>query len=240
MGGKNPCYVTGSATLDDAVSGLVRSAYGLQGQKCSACSVAFLHDDIHDDAVARLRDAANAVKIGDPAERDVFMGPLINDTSLDRFLNAVQEAKAAGATVHGGERLSGGIYDHGCYVSPALVTGLPDDHWLHREELFAPFLTVRRFSDLAEAITRGNAVQFGLTAGIYTGDQSELDLFLNRAAAGALYANRPSGATTGAWPGTQTFCGWKGSGTGSKGGLGAWYLPQFMREQSHTIMRPAG
>ena len=73
------------------------------------------------------------------------------------------------------------------------------------------------------------------TPGIYTQEQSELDRFLNTVEAGVLYANRASGATTGAWPGFQTFCGWKGSGTTGKGGLGSWYVPQFMREQSHTL-----
>lgn len=238
LGGKNPCYVTDSADLPTAISGLIRSAYGLQGQKCSACSVAFVQDGVREALLAGLAEAAGAVAIGDPAQQGVFMGPLVNAAAEARFLAAVAEARQAGATVVGGEKLSGGIYDRGCYVSPALVIGLPDDHPLHQEELFAPFLTVRAFTDLAEAITRGNAVRYGLTAGIYTGEEAELDLFLRRAAAGALYANRPSGATTGAWPGTQTFCGWKGSGTGSKGGLGPWYVPQFMREQSHTIIRP--
>jgi 1-pyrroline-5-carboxylate dehydrogenase len=100
-----------------------------------------------------------------------------------------------------------------------------------------PFLTVRTFTDLDDAIARGNAVPYGLTAGVYAEDEAEVEQFLDTAEAGALYVNRASGATTGAWPGMQTFCGWKGSGTGSKGGLGSWYLPQFMREQSRTIMR---
>jgi len=91
------------------------------------------------------------------------------------------------------------------------------------------------FRTLEEAITRGNRVQFGLAAGFYGKAKAELDLFLDRAAAGVLYANRKTGATTGAWPGIQSFCGWKGSGLTGKGGLGPHYLPQFMREQSRTI-----
>lgn len=165
------------------------------------------------------------------------MGPLISEAALERFETSRMQAKSAGGTVHGGERLTGGLYDHGAYVRPVIVTGLPDDHALHCDELFMPFLTVRTFSDLGDAIARGNAVPYGLTAGVYTGEPAELEEFLETAEAGVLYANRASGATTGAWPGIQTFCGWKGSGTGSKGGLGTWYLPQFMREQSHTIMR---
>ena len=91
------------------------------------------------------------------------------------------------------------------------------------------------FDDLETAIADSNRSAFGLTAGIYAGDQSELDLFLKNIEAGVLYANRASGANTGAWPGFQSFCGWKGSGTYGKGGLGSWYVPQFMREQSHTV-----
>jgi len=94
---------------------------------------------------------------------------------------------------------------------------------------------VLEFDDLDDAIADANRSAFGLTSGIYTQDKHELDRFLNTIEAGVLYANRASGATTGAWPGFQTFCGWKGSGTTGKGGLGSWYVPQFMREQSHTL-----
>ena len=99
-----------------------------------------------------------------------------------------------------------------------------------------PLLAVHRFDDLAAALAEGNAVPYGLTAGIYAWDQAELDLFLDCAEAGVLYANRASGATTGAWPGIQSFCGWKGSGASGKGGPGPHYLTQFMREQSRTII----
>ena len=115
------------------------------------------------------------------------------------------------------------------------MTGLARDHPINREELFLPFMSVLEFEDLDEAIADENRSAYGLTAGIYTGDEAELDRFLGTIEAGVLYANRASGATTGAWPGFQTFCGWKGSGITGKGGLGRWYVPQFMREQSHTI-----
>lgn len=237
MGGKNPTYVTANADIDTAVAGMWRSAFGLQGQKCSAGSVVFVDESIKSDYVGRLAAAAKAIVIGDPARREVFMGPLINAAAKQRFDNAVNSARQAGATVFGGNTLSSNGYDRGCYVEPALVVDLPDDHDLHREELFLPFLTVRTFKDLGDAIRRGNDVRYGLTAGVYTRSEAELDQFLDTAEAGVLYANRASGATTGAWPGIQTFCGWKGSGTGSKGGLGSYYLPQFMREQSRTLMR---
>lgn len=237
MGGKNPTFVTASANIQDAASGMARSAFGLQGQKCSAGSVVFVHDDIRDEFLDKLVATAATFKIGDPCEKEVFIGPLISEAAKARFDASVASARSAGANIVGGETLKGGLYDHGFYVTPAIAIGLPDEHALHRDELFLPFLTVRSFTDLSDAIERANAVDYGLTAGIYTGEEDELQQFLETVEAGVLYANRASGATTGAWPGIQTFCGWKGSGTGSKGGLGVWYLPQFMREQSHTIMR---
>jgi acyl-CoA reductase-like NAD-dependent aldehyde dehydrogenase len=105
------------------------------------------------------------------------------------------------------------------------------------EELFLPFVTVTRVGSLDEALAEANAPAYGLTAGIYSEDESEKERFLDEIEAGVVCVNRRAGATTGAWPGTQTFCGWKSSGSTGKGGLGPWYLPQFMREQSRTIAR---
>ncbi|WP_028030939.1 aldehyde dehydrogenase family protein [Gemmobacter nectariphilus] len=235
MGGKNPTYVTASADLDVAAAGMARSAFGLQGQKCSAGSRVFVASAVYDDFIARLIDRARAVRIGNPADATVFMGPLIDDKALARYIEACDTARRDGRLLFGGKQLTGGIHDRGRYVQPAIIDTLPDDHPLHRDELFLPFLTVQRFDDLAEAIARGNAVDYGLTAGIYTRDPADLALFTDRAEAGVLYANRASGATTGAWPGIQTFCGWKGSGVSSKGGLGPYYLQQFLREQSLTL-----
>lgn len=237
MGGKNPTYVTASADLDTAVAGMARSAFGLQGQKCSAGSVVFVHESIRGAFLDRLVASSAGLVVGNPCERNVFMGPVISEAARERFQASVAAARAAGAQLSGGSVLSGGLFDGGAYCQPTIALDLPDNHPLHHEELFLPFLSVRSFTDLKDAIGRGNAVRYGLTAGIYTREDAELELFLETAEAGVLYANRASGATTGAWPGIQTFCGWKGSGTGSKGGLGTWYLPQFMREQSRTIMR---
>lgn len=239
MGGKNPCYVGASASLDDAVEGVFRSAFGMQGQKCSALSKLYLHDDIADAFCDRLLARMAAVEIGDPRERTPFMGPLVDARAAARYDAAVAQVRADGRLLAGGGHRRGGVFDHGHYVEPALAAGLPPAHPLHRDELFVPLLAVQRFSSLEAAIADGNAVDFGLTAGLYTGDDAELERFLDTAQAGVLYANRASGATTGAWPGIQSFCGWKGSGAGGKGGLGGHYLPQFMREQSRTVIPPA-
>ena len=105
-----------------------------------------------------------------------------------------------------------------------------------RDELFAPFLTITRVASFEEAIAEANDVGYGLSAGIYSSDDSELATFIDEIEAGVIYLNRAAGATTGAWPGVQSFCGWKRSGSSGKGGLGLWYLPGFMREQSRTVV----
>ena len=236
MGGKNPSYVTKSADLDAAAEGVMRSAFGLQGQKCSAGSKVYVEKVVKDAFLDKLLARTAKIKSGDPAGRDVFMGPLIDERARTRFETTIAVARREGKLLAGGDVLTGELYDHGAYVTPSIVE-VPADHAINKDELFLPLLSVLTFSDLASAIADGNAVQYGLTAGCYATDHKELDLFLARAEAGALYVNRASGATTGAWPGVQSFCGWKGSGATSKGGLGPYYLTQFMREQSRTVWR---
>lgn len=235
MGGKNPAFVTASADLSVAASGVARSAFGLSGQKCSAASKVYVAGNVHDQFIEALLAATDKLVVGDPRRQEVFMGPVINSKSLDRYIQASSDAATAGSIVVGGEKLGGEPFDRGPYVRPTIVAGLPTDHRINRDELFLPFISVLTFDDLDKAIADSNHSAFGLTAGVYTQDPHELDRFLNTIEAGVLYANRASGATTGAWPGFQTFCGWKGSGTSGKGGLGSWYVPQFMREQSHTL-----
>jgi 1-pyrroline-5-carboxylate dehydrogenase len=235
MGGKNPAFVTQSADLSVAASGVARSAFGLSGQKCSAASKAYVAREVFDPFIEALVAAGSKLVVGDPRQRDVFMGPVINEAALDRFTKAAEESRAAGSVVLGGEQLTGDVFGRGPYVAPTIVSGVPAGHRINRDELFLPFVSVLPFDDLDGAIADANRSAFGLTAGVYTQDKAELDRFLGTIEAGVLYANRASGATTGAWPGFQTFCGWKGSGTTGKGGLGSWYVPQFMREQSHTL-----
>ncbi|MEO8136945.1 MAG: aldehyde dehydrogenase family protein [Betaproteobacteria bacterium] len=237
MGGKNPAYVTAKADLDVAAQGVARSAFGLQGQKCSSCSVVYVQRAIRDEFVTRLTRYTQQLKVGNPEQRDVFMGPLYSPEAAARFREDVMAARRDGKVIFGGDLASDGdgAGAGGHYAQPTLVE-VPAGHSLVMEEQFLPLLALRTFEDLPAALQEGNAVRYGLSAGIYTTDHDELKLFLDRAEAGVLYANRASGATTGAWPGIQSFCGWKGSGVSNKGGLGPHYLPQFMREQSRTIM----
>lgn len=235
MGGKNPAFVMPSADLASAASGVARSAFGLSGQKCSALSKAYVHREIMDDFLTALLAATSKLVVGDPRLREVFVGPVIDAAALDRFTQTSAEARKDGDVLAGGTQLSGDGFERGPYAQPTIVTGLERDHRINRDELFMPFMSVLPFDALDDAIADANRSAYGLTAGVYTQDQAELDRFLNHIEAGVLYANRASGATTGAWPGFQTFCGWKGSGITGKGGLGRWYVPQFMREQSRTI-----
>jgi 1-pyrroline-5-carboxylate dehydrogenase len=135
----------------------------------------------------------------------------------------------------GGARLTGGIFDRGHYVAPTIAK-LPLDSSLFQEELFVPFLAVGEVAGLDQAIAETNRVEYGLTAGIFSGDPAEIARFFDEVEAGVCYANKRTGATTGAWPGAQPFCGWKGSGSTGKGGCGPYYFAQFMREQSRTVI----
>jgi 1-pyrroline-5-carboxylate dehydrogenase len=232
MGGKNPAIVTASADLDRAAKGLARAAFGLSGQKCSACSRAIVFDAVHDDLLDRLCAFTSSLAVGDPSDRSSFLGPVVNAAAFERFRESVAAARRDGRIAFGG----GLPRPEGWFVEPTVACDLPLGHPLTREEIFLPFLTVTRVADLGEAIAEANATDYGLTAGIFSEDSSEIERFLDEVLAGVLYVNRGAGATTGAWPRTQSFCGWKSSGTTGKGGLGPWYLPQFMREQSRTVV----
>jgi 1-pyrroline-5-carboxylate dehydrogenase len=232
MGGKNPAIVTLTADLDRAAEGLARAAFGLSGQKCSACSRAIVLDGVHDELLERLCAFTATLPVGDPSEREAFLGPVINEQSHRRFSESVQDARRDGALAIGG----GLPRAAGWFVEPTIVHDLPLGHPLTRRELFLPFLTVTGVATVEQAIAEANATDYGLTAGIFSEDEREVELFLDEAQAGVLYVNRRAGATTGAWPRTQSFCGWKSSGSTGKGGLGPYYLPQFMREQSRTVV----
>jgi len=237
MGGKNPAIITANADLDQAAEGVMKSAYGLGGQKCSACSRIYVHKKVEDEFLEKLLNQIRQIKIGDPTERDVYLGPIINQRAMDKFRATSDICQNEGKILNGGNVLTGGIFDKGFYVEPTLVTGLPKDHRIFHEELFLPFLIEAPVDSLEEAIEECNKVNYGLTAGIFSQDEREIEYFFNEIESGVLYANRRTGATTGAWPGVQPFCGWKNSGSTGKGGCGPYYVQQFMREQSRTIMK---
>jgi 1-pyrroline-5-carboxylate dehydrogenase len=235
MGGKNPVVVAASADLDQAVEGTARSAFGLGGQKCSAASRAFVDASIADEFCRRLAERAEAIPRTSPLERGGFLSPVIDDAALARYEATVAMARTDGEVLCGGARLTEPPLDRGNFVAPTVVR-VPDDSPIWTDELFVPLIAVRAVDSLDEAIDRANAVPYGLTAGLFAGEQSEIDRFLDRIESGVVYVNRASGATTGAWPGAQPFGGWKRSGTAGKAGGGPYYLQQYLREQSRTIV----
>jgi 1-pyrroline-5-carboxylate dehydrogenase len=237
MGGKNPAIVSAFADLDVAADGVARSAFGLSGQKCSACSRVYVQRDALDSFVAKLAERAGSLVVGDPTSREAFLGPVINAWSVARFERAVEHARSAGEVVAGGSVLRGaGALPDGYYLAPTVVTGLPSDDWIFRDELFVPLVAVAPYDTLGEALTLANDTDLGLTAGFFSADPGEIEKFLDGIQAGVVYVNRAAGATTGAWPGVQPFGGWKGSGSGGKAGGGLYYVQQYLREQSRTVV----
>jgi 1-pyrroline-5-carboxylate dehydrogenase len=235
MGGKNPTIVTANADLDKASDGVMRSAFGFGGQKCSANSRVYVHGSVHDEFVRLLKEKTEKIQVGNPLERDKWLGPVIDDNAVETYQRAVDEAKKNGTVVTGGERLSDGEYANGTFVAPT-VAEVPLDSWIWKEELFVPFVSVAPYDDLDEAIRLANDTEYGLTAGFYSEDKAEIDRWLGSIEAGVVYVNRRAGATTGAWPGVQPFGGWKGSGTSGKAGGGPYYVQQYLREQSRTVI----
>lgn len=236
MGSKNPCIVTASASLDAAAEGVARGAFGFSGQKCSATSRLYLQQEIADEFLRILAERTDALVVGDPRERATFTGPLIGSGARRVFERAIAEARASGGRIlAGGRMLEEGVDCRGEYALPTIATGVPREHRLFRQELFVPFLLAERFVTLEEAVREANRTEFGLTAGIFSNDAEELDYFFRHIAFGVCYANRRGGATTGAWPGAQSFGGWKGSGSTGRGAGGPYYLYSFVREQSRTL-----
>ncbi len=236
LGGKNPAIVSRHANIEHAAIGIVRSAFGLQGQKCSAASRIFIEEPVYDKLVDRLVELTNKMTIGDPIERGVTLGPVVNRNSYQDFRNFTEELSQAGTFLTGGKVLTEDKLAKGYFCAPTLVADVPLTHRLWKYEMFLPISTVAKVSSLDEAMKYANDVNYGLTAGFY-GSEEEARWFFDKIQAGVTYANRPQGATTGAWPGFQPFGGWKGSGSTGKNAGGHYYLPLYMHEQIQTLIK---
>ena len=234
MGGKNAAIVSRHADLERAATGIARSAFGLQGQKCSACSRVLVERPVARALRERLAAAASAIAVGDPTDRRYWMGPVINRGARERYLNCIERLRGVGRIETGGRALDDAALARGWFVAPT-VASAPRDDALWRDEHFVPLVLVSEVDTLDEAIAEANHSDYGLTAGFY-GARDEIDPFLDRIEAGVTYVNRPQGATTGAWPGYQPFGGWKASGSTGKAIGSFWYLPLYLREQSQTIV----
>jgi 1-pyrroline-5-carboxylate dehydrogenase len=233
MGGKNPSIVSRKADLERAATGIVRSAFGLQGQKCSANSRVYIEGPVYDDLVALLAERTRKLVVGDPTDRTVYLGPVINENAYRQFQQFTEELSDGGTFQAGGRVLTEGALGKGYFCEPTLVSGVPLEHRLWKHEMFLPITMVHRVKDLDEAMRLANDVDYGLTAGFY-GSKKEVGWFFDQIQAGVTYANRPQGATTGAWPGFQPFGGWKGSGSSGKNAGGRYYVPLYLHEQVQT------
>jgi 1-pyrroline-5-carboxylate dehydrogenase len=235
LGGKNPAIVTESADIGKAVDGVLKAAFGYSGQKCSACSRVYVHKQVKDQFLARLVEKTRNLPVGNPLDPNTFVGPLANQEAYKKYRKYTRVAAKDGKVLIGGSVKREGELKHGYYVEPTIVAGLPKNHRLFKEELFVPILCVTDYDKFDDAIRLANDADYGLTAGIFSGDKEELDKFLDFIEAGVVYVNREASATTGAMVGCQPFGGWKDSGTTGRGTGGPHYLTQFMREQSQTI-----
>ena len=234
MGGKNPVIVTKYADLEKASDGVVNAAFGFGGQKCSACSRVYVQNDVAEQFISKLVEKTKRLQIGMPWEREVFLGPVINKKARTKFENAVSMARQDGDIIAGGSVLTSPELENGYFVEPTIVSKLPQDHKLVKEELFLPFLCVQQYDNFEDAINLANQTEYGLTAGIFSNNQKQLDEFLKKIQAGVVYINRSASATTAALVSSQPFVGWKHSGSTGKGAGGENYLQQFMRTQTQT------
>ena len=235
LGGKNPTIVSRNADIERAAVGIVRSAFGLQGQKCSACSRIYIEEPLYDKLVARIVELTNKLSIGDPTNRENYLGPVANSWAYKDYQTFMADLKESGNVLTGGNILTEGDFAKGFFCQPTIVADVPLEHKLWKQEMFLPITMVTRVKNLEEAMQLANDVDYGLTSGFY-GSKEEAKWFFNHIEAGVNYANRPQGATTGAWPGFQPFGGWKGSGSSGKNAGGHYYLQLYMHEQIHTLI----
>jgi len=233
MGGKNACIVTANGDLDRAALGIMRSAFGLSGQKCSALSRVYVEDSVADELIAKLKPIVDAIQVGDPTQAENYIGPVGNAEAYENYKSFVDQLNDGNAAViSGASALTDGEMEKGFFCAPT-VAEAPLEHPLWKHEMFVPIAMLARVPDKETGMALANDTELGLTAGFY-GDAEETEWFFDSIEAGVTYANRPQGATTGAWPGYQPFGGWKGSGSTGKGIASFYYLAQYLREQSQT------
>ncbi|HCR13264.1 MAG TPA: L-glutamate gamma-semialdehyde dehydrogenase, partial [Desulfovibrio sp.] len=219
MGGKNAIIVDDDADLDEAILGVVYSAFGFQGQKCSACSRVIVVDSIYDKFIARLTEACQSLKIGPAEEPENAMGPVVDPSQQAKVEEYLEIARQEGQVLV--ERQATG---QGCYAPLVVVAGIRPEHRLAQEEVFGPILAVMKAANFDEALAWAMSTRFALTGGVYSRSPRHLEKARREFRVGNLYLNRNC---VGAMVGRQPFGGSKMSGVGSKSG-GPDYLLQFL------------
>jgi RHH-type proline utilization regulon transcriptional repressor/proline dehydrogenase/delta 1-pyrroline-5-carboxylate dehydrogenase len=230
MGGKNAIIIDESADLDQAVAGVVASAFGYSGQKCSACSRAIVVDAVYEPFVERLIEATRSLNVGKTENPDVTVGPVIDKSAQERILGYIEKGKQEGNLALQGDTLEGGYF-----IPPTIITDVSPNATIAQEEIFGPVLAVIRASGFDEALDIANGTDYALTGGLYSRTPTHIDRASREFEVGNLYINR---TITGAIVGRQPFGGFKLSGVGSKAG-GPDYLLQFLdpRHVSENIQR---
>ena len=221
MGGKDGIIVLADADLDKAVEGVVASAFGFSGQKCSACSRAIVEAPVYDAFLDKLKARVEKLTVGDPATGASYMGPVINLKAVDRILEYIEKGKSEGRLLLGGKRREGAGY----FIEPTVLADVPPKATIAQEEIFGPVLAVIKAKDFDDALAIANDTEFGLTGSIYSTDETKLKRAADEFHVGNLYLNRKS---TGAFVGVHPFGGFNMSGTDTKAG-GPDYLLQFMQ-----------
>ncbi len=227
MGGKDSIVVAADADLDAAVEGVALSAFGFQGQKCSACSRAVVDEKVYDEFVDKLKARVGKITVGDPSDPANFMGPVVNEAALKSIMGYIDKGQREGRLLTGGKRAS----ERGYFIEPTVIADVAPDATIAQEEIFGPVLAVIKARDFDDAMAIANNTEFGLTGSLYTTDEKKIERAREDFFVGNLYFNRKS---TGAMVGVHPFGGFNMSGTDSKAG-GRDYLLLFM--QAKTMSR---
>lgn len=227
MGGKDSIIVAADADIDAAVEGVAVSAFGFQGQKCSACSRAIVDASIYDQFVDKLKARVAKITVGDPQDQKNYMGPVVNAAAMKSISEYIEIGKSEGRLISGGNRVG----DKGFFLEPTVIADIDPMARISQEEIFGPVLAVIKAQDFDDAMHIVNNTEFGLTGSLYTSDEKKIERAREDFFVGNLYFNRKS---TGAYVGAHPFGGFNMSGTDSKAG-GRDYLLLFM--QAKTMSR---
>jgi len=230
MGGKDAIVVDADVDVETAAKGIVASAFGYQGQKCSACSRAILHSAVYDKVLARIVELTKKLRLGPAVDYETEVGPVIDGNAARKIMEYVEAGKKEGRLVAGGKGPKTG---EGYFIEPTVFADVPADGRLSQEEIFGPVLAVTRAKDFEEALRFANNTEYGLTGAAYSNNEEHLKRAEREFHVGNLYLNRKC---TGALVGAHPFGGFNMSGTDSKAG-GADYLLLFL--QAKTISRKA-
>ena len=223
MGGKNAVIVDETADLDEAVKGVLESALGFQGQKCSACSRVIVVGEVFNEFYVRLRDAMESIRIGPPEDPQNYMGPLVDEAAMRKVRHYIEIGETEGKLLYVRE-----VDGDGYFLGPVIVVDASPDSVIAQEEIFGPVLTLMRAKDIDQAINIANNTQYALTGGIFSRSPGNIEKARREFQVGNLYINRK---ITGALVGRQPFGGFGMSGVGSKAG-GPDYLLRFMNIRS--------